>query len=307
MAIQSGIERYIPNKKISLIGNPVRHTEIAIKNQVFPHLETVDFPYSDPWSIFMRRVIAAVREEGWFKGQSITEFGIGDGRNIREVGSGIKEAVGVEIEKWRLQTAGVNLVTGAARLSCPVDLWRADVVEFLQKFKQTTDRNRLSGWVIMCLPQSPEGLNTADRYDGSFTLDSYRTDWDLYGLTLNAATLDNLRAIADSNLRVLTILSDRVPPEMRLKMISKTGWQVERQFQTPKPIQQDPDTGVHWVSEIDDGQRFYELVVSGQYCSISAIEAEKRRLASVVSGGGRDELNVYHHLTIYQLRRSLDK
>ncbi len=303
MAIEKGIEKYIPNNEISLTGCPVRQTEITVKGQVFPHLETVDFPYDDPWSKFMRGVISQVREEGGFKGRSITEFGLGDGRNIREVGNDVQEVLGIEIEKWRLQTAGVNLVTGPARLNCPVELWRADAVEFLQKFRPVTGRNRLSGWVIMCLPQSPEGINVADKYDGSFTLNSYRRDWDLPGLTLNAAALDNLRVAADSSLRALIILSDRVPPEIRTKMIVETGWQVERQFQTPEPIQQDPDTGIHWVAQIDDGQRFHELVANRFYSPISAIEAERRRLASIASGRGREELNVHHYLTVYQLRK----
>lgn len=302
MTIETGIERYIPNNKVELAQYPVGNNPIKVNGRVFPHLETLDFPQPDPWSITMRRALAQLREEGAFKGQPVAEFGIGDGRNIRELGEGISEVLGVEIERWRLQVAGVNLVAGPARLGIPVELWRADAVEFLQNFRTITGRDRISGWVIMCLPQSPEGLNTADKYDGSVTLNPYRNEWDKYGLTLNAATLGSLREVADSSLRVVIILSDRVTPEMRARMISQTGWQVERQFQTPQPIQQDPDTGTRWVSKVDDGQRFYESVASGQYSPISAIEAERRRLASLASGRGREGLNVYHHLSVYQLR-----
>lgn len=300
MAIQPEIERYISNDEVKLALEQTGSTIIEVGGEAFPHKETLDFPLSDPWSLTMRGAIAQVKEEGSFERQLVTELGIGDGRNIREAGKGINEVLGVDIEKWRLQIAGVNLVTGPARLQIPVDLWVADAVEFLQKIR-AIGRNRLSGWAFMCLPQSPSGLNFADRYDGLSTLESYLTDWDRYGLTLNAGTLDNLRKVA-GDLRTLIILSDRVPEEVRTRLIIQIGWQVERQFQTKEPIQQDPDTGIGWVSQIDDGKRFYELVASGEYSPISAEEAERRRLASLASGRGRDELNVYHHLVVYQLR-----
>lgn len=302
MATQAGIERYIPNGEVDFPQGVVGSTTLEINGQAIPHFQTLDFPVPDPWSLNKRRVLSIIRREGSFRGRSIVEIGIGDGRNEREVGDDIREVVGIDIELWRLQVAGVNLVTGPAKLHAPIELWKGDGVEWLQNLRQATGRERLSGWVIICLPQSPEGLNAADRYDGSLTLNSYRTDWDKYGLTLNAATLDSLRAVAAYDLRVSVTLSDRVPEEARTRMIRQTGWEAERPFSTPEPIQQDPDTGIQWVSRIDDGQRFYEFVATGQYSPISAIEAERRRLASLASGQGRDELNVYHHLYVYQLR-----
>lgn len=298
MSITTKIERYIPNIAEPLTGERVGQSAITINGQELPHQETLDFPLSDPWSLNMRRIIAKVRESGGFIGQEVTELGVGDGRNLRELGNKAGKALGVDIEDWRLRVAGVNLVTGPAPLDTTVDLWRGDAVEFLQQL-EATGRKRLSGWVIMCLPQSPSGVNFADRYDGLSTLDSYRADWEQSGLTLNAATLSNLRERAD-RLKVLVILSDRVPPQIRAKLLLETGWQVDREFQTPEPIQQDPDTGIDWVSQIDDGKRFYEWVAT-DYRPISAIEAEKRRLASLDSGTGRERLNVYHHLSVYQL------
>lgn len=301
MAIASGIERYIPNSEVRFPQHLAGGTTLEVDGLTFPHLQTLDFPQTDPWSQVMRRVIAQVRQNGGFIGQTIAELGIGDGRNIREVGRDIRDVLGVDIEEWRLQIAGFNLVTGPVRLEMPVDFWWADAVELLQNLK-VTGRERLSGWTIMCLPQSPEGLNVADRYDGLSTLASYRAEWDRFGLTLNAATLDSLRLVAASDLRTLIILSDRVPPEIRTRVIAETGWQIEKQFQTEEPVQQDPDTGIKWVSQIDDGRRFYELVSPQQYSPISAVEAERRRIASLTSGRGRDELNVYHHLSVYQLK-----
>ena len=300
MAIQTNIERYIPKDAVKLPQYQVGITTIGVGGSIFQHIETLDFPLHDPWSLFMRGVVARVRQRRGFEGQLVTELGIGDGRNIREAGRGVKEVLGVDIEEWRLKAAGVNLVTGPARLEIPVELWRAEAVEFLRNFG-TIGRHRLSGWAFMCLPQSPSGLNFADRYDGSLTLNSYHADWDRSGLTLNAGALDNLRKVA-GDLRTLIILSDRVPADIRIRLINQTGWQIERQVQTSEPIQQDPDTGIGWVSQIDDGGRFYELVAPKQYSSISATEAEKRRLESLVSGLGRDRLNVFHHLTVYQLR-----
>lgn len=298
MAVQIGIERYIPKNKIDFASDRVRLTTMEVEGSIFLHQETLDFPKDDPWSKTTREVISQIRREGRFIGQSVTELGIGDGRNIREAGR-VGEVLGVDIERWRLGVASNNLIKGSDPLSVPVELWKADAVEFLQEFKQT-GRERLSGWVIMCLPQSPSGENAADTYDGLATLSSYRSEWDKYGLSLNAATLDQLRQVASRDLRVLVTLNDRVPFEPKESMFSQTGWSIESQFQTQEPIQQDPDTGIEWVAAVDDGQRFYELTSKG-HSPISAIEAERRRLVSLASGEGRDGLNVYHNLTIFEL------
>lgn len=299
MSTQTEVRRYIPSSE--LVRNTVLQERttlgmIKVDGVTYPHLETPDFPKSDPWSRQLRKVIEGFRRSNSFKGEMLTELGIGDGRNIREAGSGLLRVVGVDIEEWRVQTAAVNLITGSHPIDAPVDLYVGDAVDFLRGQKED-----MSGWVLMCLPQSPEGINSADRYDGLGSLDSYRRDWEYSGLTLNAAALDSLRAVSDANLRALVILSDRVPDEIKSDLFFKTGWQIENKFSTAEPVQQDPDTGISWVSKIDDGRRFYEKS-HADFRPISAVEAEARRQESLASGKGREKLNVYHGLTVYNIK-----
>lgn len=293
------MERYIPKKGYPFTFSPdqVGLTTLEIDGRTIPHLQTVDFPVSDPWSLHLRRAVADLRTRGDFNGISVTELGIGDGRNIREVGSGVTGVLGIDIERWRVEAAVLNLAEHAAKSS--FELWVGDAVTYLQELKRS--KTSIGGWALMCLPQSPEGLNSADRYDGASNSAAYRTDWEMSGLTLNAAVLDHLRQVADQTLRVLIILSDRVPDEIKHSLFTITGWEVEQATRTPEPIQQDPDTGIAWVSRVDDGRRFYEKV-GNSYNPITAIEAELRREQSLQSGLGREVLNVYHGLTVYQLR-----
>lgn len=308
MTTSKELDRYIPTDDSIdditfdiLLKGLVIQGRMEVEGVRIPHLETLDFPRSDPWSKLMMRAILNRRESGVFRGKEITELGVGDGRNLRAVGVGISGAVGVDIEKWRLRVAGVNLVTGAHPLAVETEFWLGDAVAFLKRYREA-GKQTVSGWVLACLPQSPVGLNFADKYDGSLLLDPYRTDWEKSGLTLNAAVLDNLRPLADNDLRTLIILSDRVPEETKVELFARTGWEVEQEVRVGEPIQQDPDTGIGWVTQIDDGRRFYEEVGQGTYHPISAIEAERRRLESMESGLGRKDLNVYHGLTVYQLQ-----
>lgn len=299
------IKKYTPINKVQFAPDKVRMTQLVVEGRVFPHIQTLDFPLepADPWSTVMRKAIGRIRKEGGFCGREFTELGIGDGRNVREAGESLRSVLGIDIEGWRLQAAGENLITGSVPLGVPVELWQADAVELLANL-ELTGRKRLSGWVVACLPQSPSGENSADTYDGLISLRDYRSQWDRFGLTLNAAMLDSLRRVANDELRALIILNDRVPAGIQEGMLSGTGWEVQRRFQTHEPIQQDPDTGVEWVVPIDDGQRFFELTVYG-YTPISALEAEKRRLTSIASGRGRNSLNVYHHLTVREITPKL--
>lgn len=290
-------ERYIPGEKqFSFTHNQVGVTTLDLGDRLLPHLETVDFPVSDPWSRHLRGVIVSLRTQDAFRGQNVTEFGIGDGRNIRAAGP-VRHALGVDIERWRVEVGAINLK--AKRHPDHFELWTADAVEYLQVLQQ--EGRGLQGWVIMCLPQSPEGVNTADSYDHASSLDSYRRDWERSGLTLNAAVLTNLKEVADRDLRALIILSDRVPDEIRMELFAKTGWEAESFYTTKEPIQQDPDTGIHWVAAIDDGKRFFERV-NNHFESISAVEAETRRKQSLASGLGRQDLNAYHGLTVYRIK-----
>jgi hypothetical protein len=244
----------------------------------------------------LRSTLQGLRAKDFFVGQKITEFGIGDGRNIRTLGSNAG-VFGIDIEKWRVEVASINLAYD--RIHDGFKLWSGDVLHYLQKLVRSGAN--LTGRVIMCLPQSTEGQNTSDRYEESLSLHHYKSQWGASGLALNAGVLDALKEIADGSLRALVCLSDRVPEETKQRLFSETGWVVEDIFKTPDPIQQDPDTGVFWVTKIDDGQRFFEKVAN-RFSPISASEAERRRLAFESSQPGAG-LNVYHGLSIYQLRR----
>lgn len=302
MASINGLERYIPvlrAENFSFSAAQINSNSLEISGRHLPHLETTDFPLNDPWSEYLREVIEDLRDQGAFIGTPVTELGIGDGRNVRILGSHPSSVLGVDIERWRVEVAGVNLASDPAFAQTEVELWSGDAVDFLQE-SQRAGRS-LTGWTIMCLPQSPEGMNFADRYDGASNLNTYRSDWEESGLTLNAAVLDNLRAVVEGELKVLTIISDRVPEEVKNSLFLRTGWVKEATYKTSSPIQQDPDTGIAWVSTIDDGGRFHQRV-NGSFEPITAVEAELRRRQSLQSGLGRAILNVYHGLSVYQLR-----
>lgn len=298
---ESKIKPFVPDPEYVFPVGAVVKTHIRVDGDLFPHYETTDFSRSDPWSLKMRRSARRVRESGGFDGEVIRELGIGDGRNIREAGRNITGAEGVDVDSWRLEAASRNLIIGEKPLSVDVRLWHGDAVDFLRE-QQGSGRERFRGWVLMCLPQSPEGINAADKYNGNSNLDPYRDRWEESGLTLNAAALDNLRKIADKNLRALVIISNRVPPKYRNDLIVATGWEIESKFKTEHPIQQDPDTGTAWVERIDDGKRFFQKTDGGLFVPVSATEAEHRRKRSFELGKGRADLNVYHHLTVYELK-----
>jgi hypothetical protein len=273
-----------------------------------PFHETVDFPVGDPWSHHMRRIIDAVRIGGGFRGD-LFEGGVGDGRNgliargahipggLNRMGS----VIGVDLDGWRVDVARRNFATAGL----PTDgLIEGDVVRYLLE-----RRDPLSGSGIACLPQAPMGetVSHADGFDSN--MDSLQIVRDMtlqgrsidkYGLKLNGAFLKALREkVEPTDFNLLIILSGRIPSVVREELLDRTNWAVQVEYKTPVPIQQDPDTGIAYVSEYDDGKLFYEQV-DGNFEPIPAVEAEYRRGLSLV-GGGRDTLNVYHDLSVYYL------
>lgn len=299
MAVRAEVLRFTPDSRV-LDSSFAVPSEIFLGNRRSPHVETADFPQSDPWSRFMVDTIEALREQGAFHELPIFELGVGDGRNIRHAGISIAEVTGIDLEERRLDLAWGNLVEHRLN-DVPVEFWQGDAIELLHKWPLLKRGEKIGGWAFVCLPQSTQAGNTADGYDSHASLLApYKELWDPYGLTLNAAALSKLRAVAAPNLRALVIISDRVPPVVREELVKRTGWIVENEFLTEEPIQQDPDTGVEYVKEFDDGKRFYELR-DGIYQPISARVAEERRLHSLSTGQERIGLNVYHHLNIYQL------
>lgn len=285
-------------------GSPV---QLEVGSKRFLWIETHDFPTQDPWSQHTRSVLAKIRLAGGFRGDFF-EAGIGDGRNIAAAGvdqDGAKIR-GVELDSWRLNIARHNLDTlgiPPSRLDLRVD----DVVTHLRGLQG----ERLTGWGVACLPQAPgiETHNDADGYDPKLASLASVKDMELaghavdeVGLTLIAAFLKVLNSRVDKrDFNLILTLSDRIPPGIREALFDQTGWESVMEYRTGIPIQQDPDTGISYVHAFDDGQRFYEQTASGDYALIPAIEAEQRRAASELNGG-RESLNVYHHLSVYHLR-----
>ena len=264
-----------------------------------PHVETADFPQDDPWSRHMTSVITSLREAGEFLGKEVTEFGVGDARNLIRAGQGITRFTAVDIDEWRLAIGLGNLANNPLTESTPTEGWDKDAISVLNGWAQ--EGKRISGVVLACLPQSPDGQNSADRYKEDDPLYEHYQQWNQFGLTLNAALLTTLKPLVTSETNVLLMLSDRVPAETRERLIKSTGWQIEAEYLTETPIQQDPDTGISWVEKFDDGKRFYEKTSTSLFAPIDAETAETRRRHSIASGGGREELNVYHNLSVYKL------
>ena len=145
-----------------------------------------------------------------------------------------------------------------------------------------------------------------------------------HGLTLNAAVMELLHDVTTEDFRLVLILSNRLPIEVRENMIQQCGWLIEEKYMTADstPVQQDPDTVISWVSEngIDDGRRFFERIEIPDsdevvYAPISAEVAETRRLLARKKAAeeelrtgqkvdARKFLNVYHHLSIYVVKRN---
>jgi len=283
-------------------------TRLEIGESSIPWVETADFPITDPWSVHTRNVIRRVRSTGGFAGDFF-EAGIGDARNVVLTGAHKhgRNITGVDLDGWRVNLAEQNL----ARVGIPQErlrLHQADVVAFLQ---DTRGEKTINGWGIACLPQAP-GVETHNHADGiDSTLPSLAHVKDLkvsghkadeVGLTLNAAFLDSLRVrVQKDKFNLLLTMSDRVPPNIKKDLFEKTGWEIVEEHRTEKPVQQDPDTGVAFVQNFDDGRRFFQKTETGFYLPISAKTAEARRAESE-QNGGRDALNVHHHISVYHLR-----
>lgn len=264
--------------------------------------ERTTFPLSDPWSVIMRTTIEQLGRQGRLDGHDVFEPGIGDARNIAAMAKftdSIGRVLGVDIDPIALAAAEHNLYYLSSTLTQKSDLHPADAIELL--VDKHAKSERLCGWTFVCLPQSPQGDNTADAYELSDLLNPYLEKWDTYGLPLNAVILDYLGRVAADDLNVLLILSGRVPSQIREQLIHTTGWAINAEHQTTSPIQQDPDTGIAWVIDFDDGERFFERR-DGLFVPLPAYEAEQRRQEALQSGADRDGLNVYHHLSVYELQ-----
>lgn len=297
--------------EIAQSGQIAQRTYVVAGNQLQLR-ETSDFPLDDPWSEHTRSVISGLKEEGRFDGRDFFEAGLGDGRNallaLDVAGEGGADRLtGIELDDWRLAAAVHNLTTAGIDPG-RVELRQADVVEWLR-----ADDRPIRGWSLACLPQAPRSAteNDADGYQEFDTLTPYHAtalgdhDIDTYGLTLNAAYLDALRARAvPGELDALLTMSDRVPPDVLRELFAKTGWKVAEVYPAEQPVQQDPDTGIDWTIVFDDGERFHEKDPEGRFVPIRALVAEARRRSGLLADGdgARETLNVYHGLSVYHLQ-----
>lgn len=284
----------------------VRLSEIKLAQGIVPHFETTDFELRDPWSRELRKAIREESARGGFKGKPVTEFGAGDGRNLREIGTDTGPIVAVDVDEWRLVAAAANLTSD--QRDRQIELWHGDAVDYLSAVQ--TEGKKIAGRAIMCLPQSPAGLNAADKIQPKPNLTQFQPRWGEFGLTLNAAVLTRLSEVATEDLRTMVIVSNRVLDRERAALPKETGWEVERQIEITQ-VQQDPDTPIGWVERFDDGFRFFETVAENgdgtKYCPIPAKEAENRRATCLAEGHGRETLNVYHGLTIWRLAPAIRK
>ncbi len=274
--------------------------QIYVDGESIDLLTTNDFPSDDPWSVDFREAVAALWRQTHFSDQSVWEFGVGDGRNLivaRGIrGVPLRKVHGIDIDDWRLDLAAGNLERTGISGETPVSLFHMHALDYLRALKDSYGNNSLKGVVLMCLPQSPEGGNSADTYDQS-GLGRYRL-WDIFGLSLNAAVLDNLQPVAHRETIALVMLSGRVPEEIRLDMLHTTGWSVEQEFGS-LPVQQDPDTGIRYVEGYATEGVFWEVDEYRNYQPISTAEAIRRWEQCRAYGGGRDTLNVFHTVHEY--------
>jgi hypothetical protein len=272
--------------------------------------ETTDFPLADPWSEHTRNVIELIGHEGGFRG-NLFEAGVGDGRNIvtarahEYLRTNRGSVIGVDLDSRRLALARQNVLPLLPEGQ--LQLYHGDVVQFLH---QLPADERLTGWGIACLPQAPlqETVNCADGFDSHLAslqevlpmrLDGGTVD--SYGLTLNAAFLKALSEKVDKkDFTLLLTISGRVPSTVRKELYDKTGWSFQDEYPRREPVQQDPDTGIAYVRSFDRGISFTERTMNGRYHPITALEAEKRRVASI-QNRGRESLNVYHDLYVARL------
>ncbi len=282
-----------------------RWTTLPVGRERRPHLETVEFDTLDDWSLGFRGGISDLKGWGEFNGKEVTELGAGDIRNIRLVADVIAYYRAIELSRNRLAIARANIAQDPLLQQVGHELIEGDAVEWLDTWPREKGSKRLTGWVFICLPQSPEGDDTTDIYDPrAQRLAPYINPWDRYGLTLNAAVLHKLRAIVDPERSdVFIVNSHRVAEDVRLGVIEWAGWRKHDEI-ISKPIHQDPNTGIGWIHRngIDDGKRFYEETPSGGLRYLRADVAETRRLEAMRDNSPRQNLNVLHQLSFYWLK-----
>ena len=168
------IKNPVSGTVIRQLGNRVQKTLLEINSKRKFIFTVTDFPITDPWSqIGLRPAIKKLCKSGFFKG-GVMELGIGDGRNIFLTGKKISEIIGIDVEEWRLSVAKYNFDNDSFLATVPTYLFKADAVNFLDEIAgklKAGEIREMPKRVIMILPQSLGGKNSADRYR---TKDSYQ-------------------------------------------------------------------------------------------------------------------------------------
>ncbi len=245
---------------------------LGLANMKVSHLEMDEFPIADEWSKLMREAIVSLGLSGAFTDRTLLGLGIGDGRNERlailasDNGFGersIKKVIGVDTDKAKLGLAYYNLLPqfsyDGINPENKLQLYAGDVVGYLKEQQQ-----RGASWdrpfAFICLPQAKKknGEGTTSDIIAS-TYDEYDGIWDRYGLSLNAGTLAELNKIPHSQLDALLVLSGRISPNVRHRLIEETGWFNNRVVKSAI-VQHDQDTPLSWMQDLaneDDGQRFF--------------------------------------------------
>lgn len=301
--------------------SPIHHlsensfqTTIKVGSESLDILAAKDFPPDDPWSKGMRDVLISMAYK--FSNKPLIEFGIGGATNPLVIINSLdkqslpSEIVGVELDKWREELAERNL----SKLSngVPYKLHNIDAVKWLGSLNEN---EKLQGNAILCLPQAPlSGTeNHADGYDEK-NLPTGAEKWNPYGLGLNFSVLSGLSPKVENDFRAFAMFSGRVPQDKLNEMFADAGLEIAQKHDAGM-AQQDPDTSVKYTIDFDtynpedpnSTALFYEKNEDGDYAPISAIEAEKRRAEAGKAekdnpGTGRDILNVYHKLAVYELQ-----
>ena len=136
------LEQYSPNFEENL-SDRVSPVFIETRSGRVKILETNDFPTTDPWSEFFRETLKNLTEEGFFEGEEVVEFGIGDGRNELVIGN-VGKIIGIDIDSWRLEVASENLKRCEITKNIPTDLYHQHATALLLSYDRRGTSPRLA-------------------------------------------------------------------------------------------------------------------------------------------------------------------
>lgn len=291
------LERFaVKPTELDRYGGLFAESQITIDDKPIFHVITTDFPPTDPWSeVAFKKYLMKLKGQGWADRQAVLEIGIGDGRNEKYIADRITGVVAIDIEGWKLNVCAHNFANDPFMAGLPVEYYQGDGAEILRNWVLDR-REKFSGRVLLCLPQSVGAGTSADVYEPNPYHKPFRR-WQEYGLTLNAAVLAHLRGLVSDETEVLLVLSGRIQKEIREGMIEELGWLIEDSENIFRArVQQDPDTNLGWMRDLeDDGSRFFDK-------DDNLVSIEKAIGRVEASGGVREDLDLYHDVFVYRLK-----